>query len=192
MKSREGTVVDADDLIDEVKSLAVTELKSRHKLSGKELIHRSHKITMAAVNYNLLKVDVFKNMIFNPKESISFEGNTGPYIMYSYARASSIIRKYKKTIPYDSPIKIVEEAENRLVKKINEFPGIVEEAAEKYNPSLIAHYSYDLAKTFSEFYHTCPVINSGNETSRIRFIEAFRTVLKNSLYLLVIEPIEEM
>lgn len=192
MKSREGTVVDADDLIDEINSLARKELESRHKLSEKELILRSRRITMAAINYNLLKVDVFKNMIFDPKKSISFEGNTGPYILYSYARASSIIRKYKKTVPFDSPIKIVAEAENRLVKKINEFPGVVELAAEKYNPTLIAHYSYHLARTFNDFYHTCPVLNSDNEASRIRLIEAARTILKNSLYLLVIEPIEEM
>jgi arginyl-tRNA synthetase len=192
MKSREGKVVDADDLLDEINSLARKELESRYKLPGKELKRRSHRITMAALNYNLLKVDVFKNMIFNPKESINFEGNTGPYILYAYARASSIVRKYKKTISYDSPVKLVEEAETRLVKKINEFPGVVEQAAEKYNPSLIAHYSYDLARTFNEFYHTCPVLNSDNEAARIRLIEAFRLILKNSLYLLVIEPIEEM
>jgi arginyl-tRNA synthetase len=192
MKSREGTVVDADDLINEVDSLASKELEARYQLPEKELTRRSHKIAMAAINYTLLKVDVFKNMIFNPKESISFEGNTGPYILYTYARASSIVRKYGKTISYDLPIKIPEEVENTLVKKINEFPLVVEQAAGKYNPSLIAHYSFDLAKTFNEFYHTCPVINSDNENSRIRIIEAFRTIMKNSLYLLVIDSIEEM
>ena len=192
MKSREGTVVDADDLIDEVNSLAREELEARYRLPAEELTRRSHKIAMAAINYNLLKVDVFKNMIFNPQESISFEGDTGPYILYTYARASSIVRKFGKTISYDLPIKIVEEAENLLVKKINEFPGMVEQAAEKYNPSLIAHYSFDLAKIFNEFYHTCPVIHSEHENSRIRLIEAFRTIMKNSLYLLVIDAIEEM
>ncbi len=192
MKSREGTVVDADDLIDEVNSLAREELEARYRLPAEELTRRSHKIAMAAINYNLLKVDVFKNMIFNPQESISFEGDTGPYILYTYARASSIVRKFGKTISYDLPIKIVEEAENLLVKKINEFPGMVEQAAEKYNPSLIAHYSFDLAKIFNEFYHTCPVIHSDHENSRIRLIEAFRTIMKNSLYLLVIDAIEEM
>ena len=192
MKSREGTVVDADDLMDEVNALARKELEARYQLPAEELTRRSHKIAMAAINYTLLKVDVFKNMVFNPQESISFEGDTGPYILYTYARASSIVRKFGKTISYDLPIKILEEAENTLVKKINEFPGIVEQAAEKYNPSLIAHYSFDLAKIFNEFYHTCPVINSDNENSRIRLIEAFRTIMKNSLYLLVIDAIEEM
>lgn len=192
MKSREGTVVDADDLIDEIESLARQELEARYELPVEEMNFRSRKIAIAAINYTLLKVDVFKNMVFNPKESISFEGNTGPYILYSYARASSILRKCKKSVSHDSPVKIVDDAELRLVKKIAEFPEVVGEAAEKYNPTLIAHYSYELAKTFNDFYHSCPVIDSENETTRLRLIDAFRLVLKNALYLLVIDTIEEM
>jgi arginyl-tRNA synthetase len=192
MKSREGTVVDADDLIDEIESLARQELEARYELSVEEMNFRSRKIAIAAINYTLLKVDVFKNMIFNPKESISFEGNTGPYILYSYARASSILRKCKKSVSHDSPVKMMDDAELRLVKKIAEFPEVVGEAAEKYNPTLISHYSYELAKTFNDFYHSCPVIDSENESTRLRLIDAFRLVLKNALYLLVIDTIEEM
>ena len=192
MKSREGTVVDADDLIGEIETLAGKELALRYELPEEELKFRGRRIAMAAINYTLLKVDVFKNMTFNPKESISFEGNTGPYVLYSYARASSIARKYTKAMPGDSPVKIVSDAEMKLVKKLNEFPGVIESAAEKYNPTLIAHYSYELAKTFNDFYHACPVLDSDNEVTRLRLVEAFRLVMKNALYLLVIDTIEEM
>jgi arginyl-tRNA synthetase len=191
MKSREGTVVDADDLIYKVQELVKKELSSRAKLSKKQLKERSLKIALASIKYFLLRVDINKNMIFNPKESINFEGDTGPYIQYSYARASSILRKTKKK-NMSWKISELHQKEKELIKKIFDFNEIVSKAYLDLNPSLIANYSYKLAQLFNEFYHSCPVLNSENEQFRIKLIEAFRIVLKNSLNLLGIETLEEM
>lgn len=191
MKSREGTVVDADTLIDEVQALVKKSLQSREKLSKLELEKRSLKITLSAIKYLLLKIDIKKNTIFNPKESISFEGDTGPYLLYSYARASSILRKVKKS-PIKSKTNNLSEDEFKLVKKFSQFPEVVTSAYKTYNPALVANYSYQLAQIFNEFYHSCPVINSENESFRLKLVDAFRVVLKNSLNLLGIETIERM
>lgn len=200
MKSREGTIVDADDLIEKIRLMAENELKkrktsstldqSREKLSKTELKKRSLVIALAAIKYMLLKVDARRNMLFNPKKSISFEGNTGPYILYSYARASSIMKKapeQKKFKVYD-----LEPKETELVKKLSQFPEIVFNAYKNLNPSLIANYSYQLAQIFNEFYHACKVIGSEQEAFRLALVQSFRQVLKNSLKLLGIETIEEM
>jgi len=191
MKSREGTVVDADDLIDELQNLVKENLNERYKLTKQELEKRSLKIALSALKYFLLKVDIKKNMIFNPKESISFDGDTGPYLLYSYARAKSILRKVKvdKT---DLFFEELEEKEIELVKRISEFPSIVEKSYEQKNPAIIANYSYQLAQTFNEFYHVCPVMDSDNEIFRLFLVEAFSITLKNSLALLGIETLEEM
>ena len=191
MKSREGTVVDADDLIEKVQSLVKKELESREKLSKKQLEERSLKIALASIKYMLLKIDTKKNMIFNPRESINFEGDTGPYILYSYARASSILKKIKKS---DKKLKLVElhKKEIELVKKLEQFQSVVSSSYNSLNPSLIANYSYQLAQIFNEFYHACPVINSENESFRILLVESFRQVLRNALSLLGIETLEKM
>jgi len=190
MKSREGTVVDADDLIEQVRMLSEKELEKREKLSKQELEKRSLLIALAAIKYMLLKVDIRKNMLFNPKESISFEGDTGPYLLYSYARASSIL---KKAVTNDK-FKIEELApkELELVQKLSQFQDIVISAFNSMSPSVIANYSYQLAQIFNEFYHECPVIDSGNEAFRLALVEAFKQVLKNSLRLLGIETLEKM
>jgi arginyl-tRNA synthetase len=191
MKSREGTVVDADDLMDELQNLVKENLNERYKLTKVELEKRSLKIALSAIKYFLLKVDLKKDMIFNPKESISFDGDTGPYLLYSYARAKSILRKVKakKTnILFED----LEDKEIELVKKIAEFSSIVEKAYEQMNPSIIANYSYQLAQIFNEFYHECPVMGSDKEVFRLLLVEAFSQVLKNSLSLLGIETLEEM
>lgn len=191
MKSREGQVADADDLIDSVQKLVKKELQSRNKLSKKQLESRSLKITLAAIKYFLLKVDVKKNMLFDPKKSINFEGDTGPYLLYSYARAGSILRKAKiEKKQFD--ISKLEPKEIELVKKLSQFPEIVLSSYKSMNPSLIANYSYQLAQTFNEFYHACPVIGSEQEPFRLELVGAFRHVLKNSLNLLGIEILEEM
>lgn len=190
MKSREGTIVDADDLIEKVRLMAEKELKKREKLSKSELKKRSLIITLAAIKYMLLKIDARKNMLFNPKESINFEGNTGPYILYSYARASSIMKKapeQKKFKVYD-----LEPKETELIKKLSQFPEIVFDAYKNLNPSIIANYSYQLAQIFNEFYHACKVISSEQEAFRLALVQSFRQVLKNSLKLLGIETLEEM
>ena len=191
MKSREGNVVDADDLIEKVQDLVKKELEKREKLSKTELEKRSLVIALASIKYMLLKTDIKKNMMFDPKESISFEGNTGPYLLYSYARASSILNKIKK-IPRKFKVSNFEKKETELLTKLNNFTEVVSKAKENLNPSLIAHYSYELAQIFNEFYHDCPVINSENESFRIKLVQTFRIVLKNALNLLGIETLEKM
>ncbi len=191
MKSREGNVVDADNLIEEINKMAKKELNSRIKLNKKELESRSNKISLAAIKYFLLKIDAKKNMLFNPKESLNFEGDTGPYILYSYARANSILKKIKiknKQIK----IKNLHPNEIKLAKKLSLFPEIILRTYKDLNPAHIANYSYQLAQTFNEFYHSCPVINSENENLRIELVKSFKKVLKNSLNLLGIETLEEM
>ncbi len=191
MKSREGIIVDADDLINNVQRLVKEELVKRQKLSGKELEKRSLIISLASIKYMLLKVDVKKDMLFNPKESISFEGDTGPYLQYSYARASSILKKAK--IKKDKfKIDELENEEFNLIKKLSEFPEVISKSYNTLNPSAIANYSYQLAQTFNEFYHACPVIDSEKQELRLELVKTFRIVLKNSLYLLGIEVIDRM
>lgn len=192
MKSREGNVVDIDELIEEVKKLVGKEIKKREpKISKKELENRSNIISLAAIKYFLLKIDAKKNMLFNPKESIKFEGNTGPYLLYSYARANSILRKAKKKnkiLCFDD----LEKKELELIKKLSDFSEIIANAFNQLNPSLIANYSYELSQIFNEFYHTCPVIDSEKQEFRISLVESFKQVLKNSLSLLGIETLEKM
>jgi len=191
MKSREGKVIDADDLILEVQSLVKKNLDSRAKLSKKELESRSLIIALSAIKYLLLKVDSKKNMLFNPKESINFEGDTGPYLLYSYARANSILKKANsKTKSF--LVTELEPVEIELVKKLSQFPEVVFSSYKNYNPSLIANYSYELSKIFNEFYHACPVIHSLQKNFRLKLIESFKIVLKNSLNLFGIETLEEM
>jgi arginyl-tRNA synthetase len=190
MKSREGTVVDADDLINETSSLAQTEIEQRYTLTESTLKERSLKIALAAIKYQLLKIDITKNMLFDPKKAISFEGDTGPYLLYSYARASSILRKAPApdicTIPELSP------QETRLLKKINMFPSSVTTALEKLSPSIIANFAFELSQGFNEFYHSCQVIGSEAEGFRLNIVKAFRAVLHKCLWMLAIDEIEEM
>ena len=191
MKSREGTVVDADDLIEDVQKLVKKELESRYKLSKRQLEERSLKIALAAIKYILLKVDTKKDMVFNPKESIDFEGDTGSYILYSYARASSILKKLKK-IGEKYSLDEIEEKEVALVKKLSDFKGVVLKSFNELNPSLIANYAYQLSRAFNDFYHACPVISSERESFRVDLVISFKQILNNSLYLLGIEPLERM
>jgi arginyl-tRNA synthetase len=192
MKSREGTVVDADDLIEQVCELAEKELKKKSgKILKTELKKRSLAIALAAIKYLLLKIDIKKTMLFNPKESINFEGDTGPYLMYSYARASSILRKSNTTLK-KFEVQDLEEKELELVKKLFAFQEIVENAYKNLNPALIANYSYQLAQVFNEFYHSCKVLDSPQETFRLALVQSFRQVLKNSLNLLGVETLEAM
>lgn len=197
MKSREGEVIDADDFIKNIQALSKKELKKRYKLSKKELENRSLKIALSAIKYALLKVDSSKNMLFNPKEAISFEGDTGPYLQYSYARASSILRKAKtkkrkKGKKSKNPVKQLVEKEIRLVKKIDKFPEIIALSSSKLNPSFISNYAVELAHIFNDFYHSCPVIGDESESLRLSLVKAFKITIKNALYLLGIEVMEEM
>jgi arginyl-tRNA synthetase len=194
MKSREGTVVDADDLIRETKELAKREVVERYtELSDGEAEERSLKIALAAIKYQLLKIDIAKNMIFDPKKAISFEGDTGPYLLYGYARASSIIRKAGGGRAVAVP-EHLEPAETKLVKKIAFFPTAMEFACDRLSPSVIANYAFELSQAFNEFYHANQVIGSGGavEDFRVNLVAAFRSTTGKCLTLLGIDPIEEM
>jgi len=191
MKSREGTVVDGDDLIEKVQELVKKELNSREKLSERELEKRSLKIALSAIKHMLLKVDAKKNMLFNPKESINFEGDTGPYLLYSYARANSVLKKAKSKKKKAANLDLVKE-EWELAKKISQFPEIVSKSYQTLNPSIIAVYSCQLAQTFNEFYQSCPVVGSNNEKFRLSLVKAFMQTMKNALWLLGIDAIDKM
>jgi arginyl-tRNA synthetase len=172
MKSREGTVVDADDLMAEMKNVAKEVAEEQGKLEGlseeeKNLLY--HDIGMSALKYFLLRVDPVKNMLFNPKESIDFNGNTGPFIQYGYVRTRAIGRKagenwsYAGSIPVDYSL---HSQEVELIKKIHDFPSVVIDAAKSYNPGLVANYAYELVKTFNGFYHDCPILREEDDTLR--------------------------
>jgi arginyl-tRNA synthetase len=191
MKSREGIVVDADELIGKVQNLVRKELEKREKLSKKELEKRSLVIALASIKYLLLKTDTKKRMVFDPKKSISFEGDTGPYLLYTYARASSILKK-AKTKQKNIYLGELEQKEIDLIKKLEQFPEAVLKAHKNLSPSIIANYSYQLCQIFNEFYHACPVIGSKKQMFRLNLVESLRIVLKNSLFLLGIETLEKM
>jgi len=193
MKSREGTVVDADDLIRETKELAKQEVAARYQLPDEMIEDRSLKIALAAIKYQLLKIDIAKNMVFDPKKAISFEGDTGPYLLYSYARASSIIRKAGTPQTIAVPAGL-EAAEVNLIKKIAFFPDAVKFAHDRLSPSVVANYAFDLAQLFNEFYHAHQVIGSGGDVEifRVNLVAGFRLTIGKCLALLGIEPIEEM
>ena len=192
--TRKGKTVFMEDIFKETQDLVKKELSKREKLSKKELEDRSLKITRAAIIYGDLKNYRENNMIFDIDRFISFEGNTGPYLLYSYARASSIIRKSKSKnkIKIDHQEDSSKESQNLLIKKLSEFPEIVSKANKDSDPSLVSNYSYDLAKLFNEFYHSSQVIGSSDQDFKIKIVESFRQVLKNSLALLGIDVIEEM
>jgi arginyl-tRNA synthetase len=190
--TRKGKTIFMKDILDETFFLAKKEIEKRSKgISKKETEERALKIAIAGIFYGDLKSNRLNNIVFDIKKFVSFEGDTGPYLQYSYARASSIIRKIKKKNGKVS-IAELEPKEFELIKKISEFPDIVLDSYRNLNPSVIANYSYQLAQIFNEFYHVCPVIGSEQESFRVALIESFRQVLKNSLSLLGIEVIEEM
>jgi arginyl-tRNA synthetase len=173
MKSREGTVVDADDLVEEMHNTAREVSNELGKLQGfseeeKEEIFR--KIGLGALKYYILKVDPKKNMTFNPKESIDFNGNTGPFIQYTYARIQSVFRKAEqmniKANPGNLQDNAAGEKEIDLIKLLRHFPGIVIEAAREYSPALIANYCYELAKEYNQFYHDFSIL--GEENPEVR------------------------
>src|SRR3989338_1398767 len=191
MKSREGTVVDADDLIEQIQNMAKDELMKRDDLSKGEVEKRSLVIALAALKYTMLKQDLRKNIIFNPKEAIHFEGDTGPYLLYSLARANSIIKKVVKK-KNEFSISSISESERKLVTELGKFPEIVENSCKELSPNLIAHYAYNLAQTFNEFYHSSQVIGSEEEGFRLALVRSFVQVMENALDLLGIPVLKEM
>lgn len=196
MKSREGTVVDADDLISEMEALARKEISSRDKSIKKaELDRRASQIAMGAIKYYLLKNDAVKSMMFNPEESISFEGNTGPYIQYSHARIASIFRKAGK-VPAKFDISLLKEGKERaLMKLLLEFPKAAEDAARDYKPHYMATFAYSLAAAFNDFYESCRVLQAETpqlKAARLALCKATQLVLEKALSLLGIEAPEKM
>ena len=172
MKSREGTVVDADDLIAEMEQTAKVISQELGKLDGyteaqKEDLY--HTIGLGALKYYILKVDPKKRILFDPKESIDFQGNTGPFIQYTYARIQSILRKYaemddnKEAITLPS---VLQEKEKTLLKSITLFPSIVQEAADNYSPAVVANYVYDLVKDFNSFYQNVSILGEEDTSKR--------------------------
>ena len=201
MKSREGTVVDADDLLEELTKLAKNEIESkgREEAVG-DADETARKIALGALNYYLLQVQPQHDMVFDPKKSISFNGNTGPYLQYTCARISSILRKYEETkaeyagASPDGKL-LSGDDEKILVKMIESFPDTVRKAALSYDPSVIASYLYEAAKTFSHYYHDNQILKAETKElalTRIRLISALRTVMKNGFALIGVPYLESM
>lgn len=195
MKSREGKVVDVDELLAELTNLAAEELRRRYAdLGDDEIAQRAPAIARAAVVFHFLIVGRESDLQFDPRESVAFEGKTGPYLQYSYARVASILRKAEGSwsMP-DEPV-LDEDLEGRLLTQLLLFPSVVTDAAESYDPSRLAAYLADLAAIFSTFYHDHPVLKADEpiRSSRLALVDAFRTTMGNGLRLLAIEPLEEM
>ncbi len=200
MKSREGTVVDADDMMAEMKNVAREVANEQGKLEGldeeeKEMLYE--KVGMCALKYFLLRVDPKKNMLFNPKESIDFNGSTGPFIQYTYVRALAILRKTGEinAAELQHPTETAGKAELDLIKKIYEWPAVLRAAAAGYNPADIAHYSYELARQYNSFYHDNPVLREENEALknlRIALTQQVGKLIKQSMHLLGTQMPERM
>ncbi len=203
MKSREGTVVDADDLIAQMLEIARQKTNELGKTEGfklEELEKLYHTIAVGALKYFLLKVDPKKRMLFNPEESVDFEGDAGPFIQFNYARCSAILRTaQEKNIAWEvsdyQTYQHLHPAENALIQMILSFPKKIEEAGENYAPSLIAQYAYDLAKTYSKFYTECSIFQADTKEAqsfRVALTEQNARTLKKAMGLLGIEVPERM
>jgi len=170
MKSREGTVVDADDLMDEMIATAYEAAEGRFdEMSPEEAADIARMVGLGALKYFLLKVDPKKNMLFNPKESIDFNGNTGPFLQYTHARICSVLRKAGITDMADlqaADMPAPGDKEVALIQRVADFPQVVADAGRQFSPALIANYAYDLAKLYNQFYHDCPIMREENESVR--------------------------
>lgn len=203
MKSREGTVVDADDLvasmIENAKSLSEDKVNKLEGITEEEKNEIARIVGMGALKYFILKVDARKNMLFNPEESIDFNGNTGPFIQYTYARIRSILRKAEAQniilpalLNDDAPLN---EKEIALIQKLNDFGAAVAQAGIDYSPSGIANYCYELTKEFNQFYHDYSILNADTEAEKITRLVIAKNVakvIKNGMALLGIEVPERM
>jgi len=199
MKSREGTVVDADDLMDEMVRTAkeiTKELGKIENFESEEATQLYTTIGMGALKYFILKVDPKKKMLFNPRESVDFEGNTGPFIQYTYARIISLQRKAEEAgIKAGIDLKEIAGKEKDLIIKTFEFNSVIRDAANTYNPALIANYTYDLVKEYNQFYHDFPVLKEENaEAKSFRLALSLHVgkVIHNAFWLLGIDVPERM
>ena len=202
MKSREGTVVDADDLIQKMigdaREMSRDKVNKLEDLTEEEAQEIARIVGMGALKYFILKVDARKNMLFNPEESIDFNGNTGPFIQYTYARIRSILRKVQVTmspIGPMSPMSPIHPKEIALIQQLAAFGTAVKQAGTDYNVSVIANYCYDLAKEFNGFYHDFPILKEEDEQKRavrLALCDAVAKVIKTGMGLLGIEVPERM
>ncbi|RCW90015.1 arginine--tRNA ligase [Winogradskyella arenosi] len=200
MKSREGTVVDADDLIQEMSDTAEEISKELGKLedyseSEKKALYRT--IGLGALKYYILKVDPKKRILFDPKESIDFQGNTGPFIQYTYARIQSILRKANSEASETSDVTTFNfhEKEKQLIKQLEQFPEVIQNAADQHSPALIANYTYELVKDFNSFYQNVSILGADTEaekTFRVALSKTVSQTIKNALAVLGIEVPERM
>ena len=207
MKSREGTVVDADDLMDAMRDTALEVARTAQQAKGVALateptaeeLRTAEMVGLGALKYFILKVDPRKNMMFNPEESIDFNGNTGPFIQYTYARICSLLQKademgYKDQLPEGGELTL-SSYETALVQQLLDYPSVVQEAAESYSPARIANYTYDLVKGYNQFYHECSVLREEDEALRSMRLQLSQTVaetIHSAMGLLGIELPERM
>ena len=200
MKSREGTVVDADDLIEEMTQTAASISQELGKLDGysdEEKIKTYNTIGLGALKYFILKVDPKKRILFDPKESVDFQGNTGPFIQYTYARIRAIIRKSDISITdlqFQNDI-ILHEKEKEILNLLSQYPETIQSAAKNYSPALIANYTYDLVKSFNSFYQNVSIFGANSEhEKKFRVLLSFKVgeVIKSSFQLLGIKVPERM
>ena len=193
MKSREGTVVDADDIILELEEIALSEVKKRDSDSSEgELKARARDIALAGIKFFLLKQDSVKDMVYNPKESLSFEGETGPYIQYAAVRIGSIMEKSNVGLKNKVDFSRMEKSELDLVSELSFYNDVVIEAAEKMRPSVLANYLLKLSQKFNTYYHDVKIVDTGMEAERIYLINAIRNVLIGGLKLLGIDVPDKM
>ena len=200
MKSREGTVVDADDLMDEMflQAKESTEALGKHDFTPEEANKLYEMIGIGALKYFILKVDPKKNMLFNPAESIDFNGNTAPFIQYTHARIKSLMRKAEENgivLEATTDASLLGDSEKALLKSLYAYPQVVEAAGEGYSPALIANYMFDLAKDFNSFYQASPIFKEDNaalRALRLRISQMVAMVLKRGMALLGIDVPEKM
>ncbi|WP_282123766.1 arginine--tRNA ligase [Algibacter mikhailovii] len=198
MKSREGTVVDADDLIEDMATTAEDISEELGKLDGyseseKKALYKT--IGLGALKYYILKVDPKKRILFDPKESIDFQGNTGPFIQYTYARIQSILRKADLNTVVSFDGLMLQEKEKELIKQLQLFPEVVQNAADNHSPALIANYTYDLVKAFNSFYQNVSILGADNaieKSFRVHLSNTVANTIKNAFGLLGIEVPERM
>jgi len=188
--TRKGKTIFMTDILEETIACAKRELEKREKLSKRELEERALAIAKAAIFYGDLKNFRAQNAIFDVQRFLSFEGNTGPYLLYTYARAKSILRKAK--VIKKSKVTSIEDSEKALLLQLASFPEIVQKAHTQLAPNIIANYVYQVAHSFNEFYHAHKVVGSDNEAFRLDLVESISQVIKNALHLLGIETLEKM
>lgn len=198
MKSREGTVVDADDLMDDMYRTAKEISEELGKLEGmdeKEKDELYNIIGMGALKYFILKVDPRKRMMFNPKESIDFNGNTGPFIQYAYARIQSVKRKFGQLPAEPACVASIDKREESLIKNIAEFPAVIQKAAAAHSPALVANYVYDLVKEYNSYYQNVPMLSAEDaqvRTFRVQLSDLTGRVIKSAMAVLGIPVPERM